>query len=105
MLVTSSGEQVAVNADGRIDFAASMAPLGQLAVSVASQPVKPSQTCTAALDASGRVEVECAVNRFAVGGSVTVSAHMGYAPMVTRPLHTCSNTWVRSPQRTVRPLM
>ena len=40
-----------------------------------------------------------------VGGITRFSTHMGYMPMVTRPLHTASSARDKSGQRTERPLM
>jgi hypothetical protein len=78
VLQKNGGDDIAIASNGRFTFATEQASATDYAVTVRTQPVNPSQTCTIARGTgkvgSGdvtNVAVTCAVNTFAIGGTVT----------------------------------
>lgn len=78
VLRKNGGDDLAIASDGSFTFATEQASATNYAVTVGTQPVNPSQTCTVG-NANGKVgsgdiknvAVTCAVNTFAIGGTVT----------------------------------
>jgi environmental stress-induced protein Ves len=78
VLQKNGSDDLAIASDGRFTFQTQQASATNYAVTVRTQPSNPSQTCTVAR-ASGKVgsgditdvAVTCAVNTFAIGGTVT----------------------------------
>jgi trimeric autotransporter adhesin len=78
VLQKNGSDDLAIASDGRFTFQTQQASGTDYAVTVRTQPSNPSQTCTIAR-ASGKVgsgdttdvAVTCAVNTFAIGGTVT----------------------------------
>jgi large repetitive protein len=78
VLQKNGGDDLAIASDGRFTFQTEQASATNYTVTVRTQPSNPSQTCTIA-KASGKVgsgditdvAVTCAVNTFAIGGTVT----------------------------------
>ena len=78
VLQKNGSDDIAIASNGQFTFQTEQASATDYAVTVRTQPVGPSQTCTVARG-SGKVgsgditnvAVTCAVNTFAVGGSVT----------------------------------
>lgn len=78
VLQKNGGDDLAIASDGSFTFQTKQASATDYAVTVGAQPVNPSQTCTVARG-DGRVgsgdiiniAVTCAVNTFAIGGTVT----------------------------------
>ena len=83
-LRNGNGEPLAVDADGSFTFPAKVASGGRYAVAVATQPGSPAQTCTVsggegtvvASDVRS-VVVDCATDRFTVGGTASGIAGPG----------------------------
>jgi environmental stress-induced protein Ves len=78
VLQKNGGDDIAIASNGRFTFATEQASATDYAVTVRTQPVNPSQTCTIARGTgkvgSGdvtNIAVTCAVNTFAIGGTVT----------------------------------
>jgi large repetitive protein len=78
VLQNSGGDDLAIAADGSFTFATSIISGGSFAVTVATQPSAPVQSCTV-LGGSGTVgnsavtsvSINCSTSQFAVGGTVT----------------------------------
>jgi hypothetical protein len=77
VLQNNGSDDLAIASDGRFTFPTKQASGTSYAATVRTQPSNPSQTCTIA-QASGKVgsgdidiAVTCAVNTFAIGGTVT----------------------------------
>jgi 6-phosphogluconolactonase (cycloisomerase 2 family) len=82
-LRNNGGGDLAVTANGAFTFAAPVTNGGAYAVTIATQPANPSQTCTLA-NASGtatanvsNITVTCATNTYTVGGTVSGFAGTG----------------------------
>lgn len=78
VLQKNGTDDIAIASNGRFTFQTQQASATDYAVTVRTQPVNPSQTCTIARGTgkvgSGdvtNVAVTCAVNTFAIGGTVT----------------------------------
>lgn len=84
VLQNNGGDNLAVAADGNFSFAAPLATGAAYNVTIRSQPVSPSQTCTIA-NATGSVAdadittvaVSCASGGFSIGGSVSGLTGLG----------------------------
>jgi len=78
VLQKNGADDIAIASNGRFTFQTQQASATDYTVTVRTQPVNPSQTCTIAR-ATGKVgsgdvtnvDVTCAVNTFAIGGTVT----------------------------------
>jgi environmental stress-induced protein Ves len=78
VLQKNGADDIAIASNGRFTFQTQQASATDYTVTVRTQPVNPSQTCTIAR-ATGKVgsgdvtnvAVTCAVNTFAIGGTVT----------------------------------
>jgi hypothetical protein len=78
VLQKNGTDDLAIASNGRFTFQTQQASATDYAVTVRTQPVNPSQTCTVG-HATGKVgsgdvtnvDVTCAVNTFAIGGTVT----------------------------------
>jgi 6-phosphogluconolactonase (cycloisomerase 2 family) len=76
-LLDNGGDSKAVTANGSVTFATALTSAMTYAVTVGTQPTTPSQTCTVT-NGSGsvttanitNVAVNCAVNKFTIGGTV-----------------------------------
>ncbi len=84
VLSDNGTDDLGISADGGFTFTTAIANGGSYAVSVKSQPVNPSQTCTvnngSGIIASANVaavSVICSTNAYAVGGTVTGLAGSG----------------------------
>jgi hypothetical protein len=83
ILEDNTGDDLAVSADGTLNFATVVASGGAYDVSVKVQPAAVSQTCTAAASAGTvtnadvSVTVTCVTNGYTVGGTVTGLAGSG----------------------------
>lgn len=78
VLQNNGTDELAITADGTFTFAMPIASGAAFAVTVASQPSEPTQTCTVAggkgtvgAGAVATVVVDCATDRFTVGGLVS----------------------------------
>jgi hypothetical protein len=84
LLRNNGGDDLAIASNGSFTFATALASGGAFDVTVATQPNRPSQTCTVA-DASGTigssdvrtVKVSCATNAFTIRGTVSGLAGSG----------------------------
>jgi environmental stress-induced protein Ves len=78
VLQKNGADDIAIASNGRFTFQTEQASASDYSVTVRTQPLNPSQTCTVG-QGSGKVgsgdvtnvAVTCAVNTFAIGGSVT----------------------------------
>jgi hypothetical protein len=78
VLRNNGGDDLPIASNGSFTFATELASGSAFAVSVAAQPTRPSQTCTAA-DASGTigsgdvrtVKVTCSTNKYTIRGTVS----------------------------------
>ena len=83
-LLDNGGDSKAVTANGSVTFVTALASAAPYAVTVGTQPTTPSQICTVT-NGSGTiaganvtsVAVNCAVNNFTIGGSVSGLAGTG----------------------------
>ena len=77
VLQDNGGDNLAVSADGTFPFATKLAAGATYLVTVKTQPSAPTQTCTVSagsgtiLNADVQVVVNCASDRFTVGGTVS----------------------------------
>jgi alpha-tubulin suppressor-like RCC1 family protein len=74
----NAGDDLAISGDGSFTFATPVASGGTFGVTVQTQPLQPTQTCTVSSGAgrvdSGNitdVQVTCTTNTFTIGGTVT----------------------------------
>ena len=78
VLQNNGGDDLAISADGAFTFATALDDLSTYAVTVATQPDAPSQTCVVE-NGSGSIEaadidnvtVNCTTDEFSIGGSIT----------------------------------
>jgi len=85
VLKNNGGDALALTASGTFAFTTKLASGASYAVTVASQPLSPSQTCTITSGGTGtiaggdiaNVTVACVTNRYSVGGTVTGLAGSG----------------------------
>jgi hypothetical protein len=78
VLRNNGGDDLSIASNGNFTFATELASGSAFAVTVATQPTRPSQTCTVA-DASGTigggdvrtVKVSCATNSYTINGTVS----------------------------------
>ena len=86
VLENNAGDDLSVTANGTFAFALPIASSAAYAVTVLTQPGKPSQTCTVTIGTGtgtivaanvASVVVTCATNHFTVGGNVTGLAGTG----------------------------
>lgn len=78
VLQNNGGDDLPISSNGTFVFSTTLEDLTDYSVTVASQPVDPSQTCTVAegegaLSGADKTDVEviCTINQFSVGGNVT----------------------------------
>lgn len=78
VLRNNGGDDLSIASNGSFTFATELASASAFAVTVATQPTRPSQTCTVA-DGSGTigggdvrtVKISCATNTFTINGAVS----------------------------------
>lgn len=78
VLRNNGGDDLSIASNGSFTFATELASASAFAVTVATQPTRPSQTCTVA-DGSGTigggdvrtVKISCATNSFTINGAVS----------------------------------
>lgn len=71
VLRTETGEELRVSADGKLAFSQPLVGLDPDSIEIVSQPVDPTQYCTAEVDGEGSVSVVCGDPTYAVGGTVS----------------------------------